>query len=162
MRALGKSLVVVSAIVLYCISCNATEIFRTKRGVVPGNAASRPKDTIRKSECRHDNHCKAWPKTSCGKDPVDGKSRCLCADQTHPINDDCITSPQELGMACERDIQCIQLAYCTHNVNETNPDIKICQCREEYTDEDGTCSGGERAIISIFLAIIVAIIFQKY
>jgi hypothetical protein len=47
----------------------------------------------------------------------------------------------ELGMACERDIQCIQLAYCTHNVNETNPDIKICQCREEYTDEDGTCSG---------------------
>lgn len=131
MRGLSRNLVVVCAIALSCIGCNATEIFRTKRGVVPGNAASRPKgkkkkkcpallwsavigkvlrprlgylylnlmclcdiDTIRKSECRYDNHCKAWPKTSCGKDPVDGKSRCLCADQTHPINDDCITSPQ--------------------------------------------------------------------
>lgn len=51
-------------------------------------------DTIRRSECRSDNHCKPWPKTSCGKDPVDGQRRCLCADQTHPINDDCITSPQ--------------------------------------------------------------------
>jgi len=44
-------------------------------------------------------------------------------------------------MICERDIQCIQLAHCTHNVSEPHSDIKICQCREEYADDDGTCSG---------------------
>lgn len=126
-------------------------------------------DAIRRSECRTDYNCKAWPKTSCGKDPVDGQRRCLCADQTHPINDDCITSPQgndefgglckmscfkylpamysthwrrftDLGMPCERDIQCIQLAHCTHNISEPHTDIKICQCREEFADDDGTCS----------------------
>lgn len=47
----------------------------------------------------------------------------------------------ELGMPCERDIQCIQLAYCTHNVSETHTDVKVCQCREEFADDDGTCSG---------------------
>jgi len=44
-------------------------------------------------------------------------------------------------MVCERDVQCIQLAQCTHNVSDTHSDIKVCQCREEYADDDGTCSG---------------------
>lgn len=42
MRALGRTLVVVCAIAIP-LQCSATDLFRTKRGVVPGNAASRPK-----------------------------------------------------------------------------------------------------------------------
>ncbi|XP_015364577.1 PREDICTED: uncharacterized protein LOC107162262 [Diuraphis noxia] len=161
MRALSRVLVAACAILTLSF-CDASSVaFRAKRGVVPGNAASRPKDAIRRSECRNDNNCKPWPKTSCGKDPVDGQQRCLCADQTHPINDDCITSPQELGMPCEKDIQCIQLAHCTHNVSEIHSDIKVCQCREEFADEDGTCSGGVRAVISICLAVLVAAVLQN-
>ncbi|XP_025201238.1 uncharacterized protein LOC112598823 [Melanaphis sacchari] len=160
MRVPSRVLVAACAIItLSC--CDAFVAPRAKRGVVPGNAASRPKDTIRKSECRTDYNCKAWPKTSCGKDPVDGQRRCLCADQTHPINDDCITSPQEVGMPCERDIQCIQLAHCTYNISESHTDIKICQCREEFADDDGTCSSGVRAMVSICLAILVAVVLQN-
>lgn len=44
-------------------------------------------------------------------------------------------------MPCELDIQCIQLAYCMHNTSEPAPDAKLCQCREEFTDEDGACNG---------------------
>lgn len=47
----------------------------------------------------------------------------------------------ELGMVCERDVQCIQLAQCTHNVSDTHSDMMVCQCREEYANDDGTCSG---------------------
>lgn len=47
----------------------------------------------------------------------------------------------ELGMPCERDIQCIQLAYCAHNASALHMDFKICQCREEFSDDDGSCSG---------------------
>lgn len=160
MHASRRTVIVVYAAMLM-YSCNAVDVFRAKRGVVPGNAASRPKDTIRKYECRNDNSCQQWRKTSCGKDPVDGKFRCLCADQTHPINEDCITSPQELGMPCELDIQCIQLAFCARNTSNIHSDIRICQCREEFSDEDGSCSGGVRAIISIILAILVAIVLQS-
>ncbi|VVC40373.1 Hypothetical protein CINCED_3A017208 [Cinara cedri] len=120
-----------------CFGCDASEIAsRSKRGVVPGNAASRPKDM-----CRSDTFCKQWPKTSCAKDPVDGIQRCLCADQSHPINKDCITTPQGLGMQCELDVQCIQLAYCALNASDPATEMKICQCRDEFKEEDGTCSG---------------------
>lgn len=48
MRAIGRILVVVCAISISC--CNATDLFRAKRGVVPGNAASRPKGNCRNND----------------------------------------------------------------------------------------------------------------
>lgn len=63
---------------------------------------------------------------------------CLSISAQHGSHEQCFT---ELGMPCEKDIQCIQLAHCTHNVSEIHSDIKVCQCREEFSDEDGTCSG---------------------
>ncbi|XP_050420726.1 uncharacterized protein LOC126833436 [Adelges cooleyi] len=148
------------AVLIYAVCCSEETSgephYRYSRGVVVGNI----KHLIRKMECTTDSNCKRWPKTSCGEDPVDHRKRCLCADQTHPINENCITQPQELGQPCERDVQCIQLAKC--EVNLTVGDTKVCQCREEfYTEDDGTCSSAMQAVISTYLAFVVAVIFHS-
>lgn len=46
----------------------------------------------------------------------------------------------EIGMTCEQDVQCIQLAYCARNESAPTTELKKCQCRDEFLDNDGTCS----------------------
>ncbi|XP_050543941.1 uncharacterized protein LOC126907003 [Daktulosphaira vitifoliae] len=131
--------------------------YLNKRALMTANS----KYTFRKLECRNDNDCTRVSKTSCGEDPSDHRKRCLCADQTHPINNNCIIKPQGIGEPCELDVHCIRLASCQKN--ESVPETKICQCRDEYAEEDGTCSSGDNATTSVYFTLIfLALLYNNY
>ncbi|XP_060870499.1 uncharacterized protein LOC132944945 isoform X2 [Metopolophium dirhodum] len=91
-------------------------------------------------DCTTDSDCLDTPFTSCALDPSDKKRKCLCADGKQPSNGDCLKKPRALKTSCETDVECLPNAICKNNATLTNPRLKICACKDGFTEEKESCN----------------------
>lgn len=45
-----------------------------------------------------------------------------------------------LRMSCELDVECLPNAVCVSNATSTNKRLKICMCKEDFTEENEMCN----------------------
>ncbi|KAL4111868.1 hypothetical protein QTP88_015745 [Uroleucon formosanum] len=100
-------------------------------------------------DCSTDSDCLATKLTSCGVDFIDKKKKCLCADGKLPLNGECLKKPRgplffpALKTSCEADVECLPNAICKNNATLTNPRLKICACKDGFTEENESCNNAD-------------------
>ncbi|XP_075222560.1 oogenesis-related protein sosie isoform X2 [Lycorma delicatula] len=95
-------------------------------------------------ECSTSEDCEEIQYTNCKIDPRDGRSRCLCMDNSPPVNGACAARPRALRSPCSQDSECIEGAECVINPNATvNINQKMCYCMPGWIEVDQLCSGSQ-------------------
>ncbi|XP_025422780.1 uncharacterized protein LOC112692350 isoform X2 [Sipha flava] len=118
-------------------------VSRSKRWSTTFGATSSNKNATGNNgirECNTDSDCLETLFTSCGVDPSDRKKRCFCADGKLPLNGDCLKKPRALRTSCETDLECLPNAICKNNATSTNSRLKICMCKDGFTEEKDSCN----------------------
>ncbi|XP_018376002.1 PREDICTED: uncharacterized protein LOC108769481 [Trachymyrmex cornetzi] len=90
-----------------------------------------PTPTGTARECKLETDCAGIQNTSCMADDL-GKTRCLCADTSAPINGACILKFKALHTSCKSDSECIEYAHCVVRNNNTG---RHCYCEEGFVEK---------------------------
>ncbi|XP_015364550.1 PREDICTED: uncharacterized protein LOC107162246 isoform X2 [Diuraphis noxia] len=116
-------------------------------------------------DCTTDSDCLDTPFTSCALDPSDKKRKCLCADGKQPLNGDCLKKPRALRTSCETDVECLPNAICKNNATLTNPRLKICACKDGYTEEKDSCNYADLLnfnYLTLFIAVFTSLVWNDH
>ncbi|XP_026806339.1 uncharacterized protein LOC113549304 isoform X1 [Rhopalosiphum maidis] len=117
-------------------------------------------------DCTTDSDCLDTPFTSCALDPSDKKKKCLCADGKLPLNGDCLKKPRgplfvpALKTSCETDVECLPNAICKNNATLTNPRLKICACKDGFTEEKESCNYAD--LLTFNYTILLIAVFTSW
>ncbi|KAL5240382.1 hypothetical protein ACI65C_007792 [Semiaphis heraclei] len=122
-------------------------------------------------DCTTDSDCLDTPFTSCAIDPSDKKRKCLCADGKLPLNGDCLKKPRgplfvpALRTSCETDVECLPNAICKNNATSTNPRLKICACKDGFTEEKDSCNYADLLTFNyttLFIAVFTSLVWNDH
>lgn len=161
-------------IVLFGVSSTALTTFGKTNPNVQQPPTAPP---VKGRECSTHADCATLQTTSCVRDPNDSKTRCLCGDNTAPINGQCFGKYKGLRHLCVSSNECDDNMICTtDNSTKTTSFGKIsgsqqktCLCDEENGYEeslrDFTCNAGVVQVVTSFvvplLSVAVSYIFSS-
>jgi hypothetical protein len=139
-------------IVLFGVSSTALTTF----GKTNPNLNNPTAPPIKARECNSHADCAGIENTSCVKDPVDSRLRCLCGDNKAPVNGLCKSKLKGLRHLCNEVDDCEDGMTCAVE-NATKPaafgakaqatSYKVCLC----DDEDGWYETGNHCSAAINL-----------
>ncbi|XP_067618246.1 uncharacterized protein sosie [Eurosta solidaginis] len=149
-------------IILFGVSSTALTTFGKTNSDKPA-----PTPIIKGKECNTHDDCLTIDKTSCVKDPNDYKQRCLCGDDTTPVNGHCQDVLKSLRHKCNSSNECEDGLVCQfESVNRTIgvakfiSKTKICLCDNDsgYFEDAlrDICSGASQQTISNFLLSLIS------
>ncbi|KYN50157.1 hypothetical protein ALC62_00185, partial [Cyphomyrmex costatus] len=91
-----------------------------------------PTPTGKARECKMESDCAAIQNTTCIADARDGRTRCLCADYTAPLNGVCTNKHKALHTSCNSDAECIDDAQCVVRDSALG---RRCYCEEGFYEK---------------------------
>nr|XP_014086668.1 uncharacterized protein LOC106615130 [Bactrocera oleae] len=148
-------------IILFGVSSTALTTFGKTNNDKPT-----PTPIIKGKECNNHDDCITIDKTSCVKDPNDYKHRCLCGDDSAPVNGHCQDVLKGLRHKCTSSHECEDGLVCqfeslnrTIGVSKFISKTKLCLCdNESGFFEDvlrDICSGASlQTIANILLSLL--------
>uniref|UniRef100_A0A336L3L3 CSON002765 protein n=1 Tax=Culicoides sonorensis TaxID=179676 RepID=A0A336L3L3_CULSO len=153
-------------IVLFGVSSTALTTF----GKTNPNLNNPTPPPIRARECATHADCASLENTSCVRDPVDARLRCLCGDNKPPFNGLCKSKLKGLRHLCQELINCEDGMVCAVE-NATKPaafgakvqpvsQYKVCLCDEAdgwVEDLRGTHCSGALNVVSGFAPILLGL-----
>ncbi|XP_012062495.1 PREDICTED: uncharacterized protein LOC105625783 [Atta cephalotes] len=96
------------------------------------NSPPPPTPTGKARDCKIETDCAGIQNTTCMSDRRDGRTRCLCADASAPLNGACTYKFKALHASCNSDSECIEYAHCVMH-NSTMG--KRCYCEEGFYED---------------------------
>lgn len=155
-------------IVLFGVSSTALTTFGKAPPPPP------PPPAAKGNPCSSNNDCGGILYTSCVADPDDKIDRCLCGDNSTPVNGFCNKTQKKFRHKCEEDIDCEGELVCVLISNTTkttgfnrSPAVavaKLCQCPERVDEFDDNCNGAlqmAQGILIPLLSVIFGLLFSK-
>ncbi|XP_061727209.1 uncharacterized protein LOC133532509 isoform X2 [Cydia pomonella] len=128
--------------------------------VTPAAAPAKP--------CSRHNECIAVATSSCVRTHFDSQTRCLCGDNSAPINGQCEALTKSLYHSCGANEECNDGLICgTPNATDKAPHLRmlgpkdtICLCDTEsgFREKDHTCSDAAILTTSLFAIAVVSCI----
>nr|XP_037870023.1 uncharacterized protein LOC101738427 isoform X1 [Bombyx mori]XP_037870024.1 uncharacterized protein LOC101738427 isoform X1 [Bombyx mori] len=115
--------------------------------------------------CSHQSECAGISGSSCVRTPYDSATRCLCGDNSPPVNGQCEAQTKSLYHVCATSDECGDELICgVPNITSTAPDHlyvhspqeKICLCDTDsgFKEKDHACSDADILRTSLFAIII--------
>ncbi|RVE54895.1 hypothetical protein evm_000262 [Chilo suppressalis] len=119
--------------------------------------------------CSRPAQCAGISGSSCVRTHYDPETRCLCGDNSSPVNGQCEAQSKSLYHTCSNSDECNDGLVCgTPNITGTppphlrmhSPTDKICLCDAEngFKEHEHTCSDADILKTSIFAIVIVSCI----
>ncbi|XP_030038026.1 uncharacterized protein LOC115453471 isoform X3 [Manduca sexta] len=119
--------------------------------------------------CSRQAECAGISSSSCVRTHYDPVTRCLCGDNSPPLNGQCEAQAKSLYHACANSDECNEGLICLMpNITGTAPphlrvhapQDKICLCDTEagFNEKDHTCNDGDILKTSLFAIITVTCI----
>ncbi|KAL4708900.1 hypothetical protein ACJJTC_001699 [Scirpophaga incertulas] len=117
--------------------------------------------------CSRNAQCAGISGSSCVRTHYDPETRCLCGDNSSPVNGQCESQSKSLYHVCSNSDECNDGLVCgTPNITGTPPPHlrmhapgdKICLCDQEngYKEREHTCSDADIVKISLFAILFVS------
>ncbi|XP_028032084.1 uncharacterized protein LOC114244452 isoform X2 [Bombyx mandarina] len=115
--------------------------------------------------CSHQSECAGISGSSCVRTPYDSATRCLCGDNSPPVNGQCEAQTKSLYHVCATSDECGDELICgVPNITSTapahlyvhSPQEKICLCDTDsgFKEKDHACSDADILRTSLFAIII--------
>ncbi|XP_063392003.1 uncharacterized protein LOC134677456 isoform X1 [Cydia fagiglandana] len=130
------------------------------REVVPTAPPAKP--------CSRQGECIAVASSSCVRTHYDSQTRCLCGDNSAPVNGQCEALTKSLYHSCTTSEECNDGLNCgTPNITDKTPHLRmlgprdtICLCDTEsgFREKDHTCSDADILKTSLFAIVLVSCI----
>ncbi|KYQ48254.1 hypothetical protein ALC60_12582 [Trachymyrmex zeteki] len=111
-----------------------------------------PTPTGKARECKTETDCGAILNTTCIADSR-GKTRCLCDDNSAPINGLCTNKFKALHRPCNSDSECIEDAHCVMHNSSMG---KRCYCQKGFYQENPLFCNGCLSIFTLHTMILLA------
>ncbi|CAD7085152.1 unnamed protein product [Hermetia illucens] len=157
-------------IVLFGVSSTALTTFGKTSPNVQQPPTTPP---VKGRECNTHTDCSTLQSTSCVRDPNDSRLRCLCGDNTAPVNGQCFAKYKGLRHMCSNVNECDEGMICAienatristfGKITGGTPNTKACLCDEENGYEEDTrdysCNMGDfQAYTSFFVPVFSVIL----